>query len=68
MPCLLRIDSIRLVMKQLPDEKELAELVEMARIHAEKAKAMSEFAFSVAQKYQKRMHDIRVAVIQQQEA
>ncbi len=55
-------------MKQLPDEKELAELVEMARIHAEKAKAMSELATAIAQKYQKRMHDIRVAVIQQQEA
>lgn len=68
MPCLLRIDSIRPVMKQLPDEKELAELVEMARIHAEKAKAMSEFATAIAQKYQKRMHDIRLAAKKQQEA
>ena len=55
-------------MKQLPDQKELAELVEMARITAEKARAMSELATAIAQKYQKRMHDIRQAAIQEQEA
>lgn len=54
-------------MKQLPDEKELAELVEMARIHAEKAKAMSELATAIAQKYQKQMHDIRQAAIKEKQ-
>lgn len=55
-------------MKQLPDEKELAELVEMARIHADKARAMSELATAIAQKYQKRMHDIRQEARQEQQA
>lgn len=53
-----------LVMKQLPDEKELAELVELARIAAEKARAMSDMATVIAQKYQKRMHAVRQAAIQ----
>ena len=55
-------------MKQLPDEKELAELVELARIAAEKARAMSDMATAIAQKYQKRMHEVRQAAIQKQKA
>lgn len=54
-------------MKHLLDEKELAELVEMARIAAEKAKGMSDLAAAIAQKYQKRMSEIRQAAPQKQE-
>ena len=37
-------------MKQLPDEKELAEIVELARIAAEKARNFYEMATVMAQK------------------
>ncbi len=48
-------------MKQLPSEKELQDLLEMARIAAEKARETSELATAIAHKYQKRMHEIRLA-------
>lgn len=41
-------------MKQLPDEKELIELVEMARIAAEKAKLMYEATDAIATKWERR--------------
>jgi hypothetical protein len=48
-----------LTMKRLPDEKELAELVELARTAAEKARGMSELATAIAQKHQKCMDEIK---------
>lgn len=53
-------------MKQLPDEKDLAELVEVARVAAEKAKAMSDLATALACKY-KNQHD-RHLVTRKQES
>lgn len=41
-------------MKQLPDEKELVELVEIARIAAHKARVMYETADAIAQKWQRK--------------
>lgn len=48
-------------MKQLPDEKELVELVEMARIAAEKAKIMYETADAIAKKWEGRFQAKRAA-------
>lgn len=46
-------------MKRLPDEKELAELVEITRTAAEKSREMSDLATAIAQKYQKHMFEIK---------
>ena len=54
-------------MKQLPAEKELVELVEMARIAAEKARIMYETADAIATKWERRLEAKRAAK-QQQEA
>lgn len=48
-------------MKQLPNEKELSELVEMARIAAEKAKATYETADAIATKWEHRFEAKRAA-------
>lgn len=40
-------------MKELPDEKTLSELVEMAKITAEKAKAMSDLATEIEEKWRR---------------
>lgn len=42
-------------MKQLPDEKELLELLEMARIAEQKARETSELATKIAYKWQRRL-------------
>lgn len=42
-------------MKQLPDEKELVELVEMSRIAAQKAKVMYETADAIAKKWERKL-------------
>lgn len=42
-------------MKQLPDEKELLELLEMARIAEHKARETSELATKIAYKWQRRL-------------
>ncbi|MGL4622383.1 hypothetical protein [Chroococcidiopsis sp.] len=44
-------------MNQLPDEKELAELVEIARVATEKAKAMYMTADTIAKKWERRLAD-----------
>jgi hypothetical protein len=44
-------------MNQLPDEKELAELVEMARVADEKAKIMYETADTIAKKWERKLAD-----------
>lgn len=54
-------------MKQLPDEKELAELVEMARIAAEKAKLTYETVDAIAKKWESRF-EARRSAQQKQEA
>lgn len=46
-------------MKQLPEEKELLELLEMARVAAEKARQTSELATAIALKWQKRLENRR---------
>ena len=48
-------------MKQLPSEKELIELVEMARIAAEKAKVTFDTADAIATKWERRFEAKRVA-------
>lgn len=50
-----------ITMKELPDEKILLELLEMALVAEQKAREMSEFATAIASKYQKRMSEIRQA-------
>jgi hypothetical protein len=47
----------KLVMKYLPDKRELTELVEMARIALDKAKAMYKTADNIATKWEKRLAD-----------
>jgi hypothetical protein len=42
-------------MNQLPNEKELAELVEIARVAAEKARIMYETADNIATKWERRL-------------
>lgn len=42
-------------MNQLPNEKELAELVEIARVAAEKAKIMYETADKIATKWEQKL-------------
>ena len=42
-------------MKQLPDEKELVELVEMARIAAQKARVMYETADAIATQWERKL-------------
>lgn len=42
-------------MKQLPNEKELANLVEMARVAQDKAKKFADLAEAFAQKWEKRL-------------
>ncbi|MBE9019306.1 hypothetical protein IQ272_24870 [Chroococcidiopsidales cyanobacterium LEGE 13417] len=42
-------------MNQLPNEKELAELVEIARVASEKAKIMYETADNIATKWEKKL-------------
>lgn len=53
-------------MKQLPDEKELAEIVELARIASEKARSLYEMATVMAQKCQFQT-DTRVVANHKQE-
>ena len=53
-------------MKQLPNEKELIELVELARIAAEKAKVMSNTADAIATKWERRFEAKRVVKKQQE--
>lgn len=48
-------------MKQLPEEKELLELVEMARVAAEKARETSELTTAIALKWQQRLENRRAA-------
>lgn len=42
-------------MKQLPEEKELLELLEMARIAEQKARETSELATAIALKWKQRL-------------
>ena len=49
-----------LAMKQLPDEKELLELLEMARIVEQQARETSELATEIAYKWQRRL-ETRIA-------
>lgn len=53
-------------MKQLPEEKELLELVEMARVAAEKARQTSEFVTAIALKWERRL-EARRATKEKQE-
>ena len=48
-------------MKELPDEKELLELLEMARTAEEKAKKFAELAEAFAQKWEGRLKDRQAA-------
>lgn len=54
-------------MKELPDEKTLAELVELGKSFEDQARKLYEMAEAFAQKYEKRLHEVRVAETQKQE-
>jgi hypothetical protein len=51
--------------KELPDEKTLSELVEMAKIAAEKAKAMSDLATEIEEKWRRRLEYRRFAALEE---
>jgi len=51
--------------KELPDEKTLSELVEMAKIAAEKAKAMSDLATEIEEKWRRRLEYRREAALEE---
>ena len=53
-------------MKQLPEEKELLELLEMARIAEQKARETSELATAIALKWKQRLENRPVAKDKQQ--
>ena len=46
-------------MKELPDEKTLAELVELGKSFEDQARKLYEMAEAFAQKYEKRLHEVR---------
>ena len=46
---------------------ELAEIAEIAKAAEQKAKEMSELATAIAQKYQKRLHEIKQTSTEKQE-
>lgn len=48
-------------MKQLPEDKELLELLEMARIAEQKARETSELATAIAMKWKRRLENRRAA-------
>ena len=48
-------------MKELPDEKTLAELVELGKSFEDQARNLYEMAEAFAQKYEKRLHEVRLA-------
>jgi len=50
-----------MAMKELPDEKELLELLEMARSAEEKAKKFAELAEAFSQKWESRLKDRQAA-------
>jgi hypothetical protein len=51
--------------KELPDEKTLSELVEMAKIAAEKAKVMSDLATEIEEKWRRRLEYRRFAAVEE---
>jgi len=51
-------------MKQLPDEQTLLELLEMARVAADKAKSMADLATEIDDKWRARLEKKRLAAIQ----
>lgn len=53
-------------MKKLPDEKTLAELVELGKSFEDQARKLYEMAEAFAQKYEKRLHEARLAEAQKQ--
>ena len=48
-------------MKELPDEKTLAELVELGKSFEDQARKLYEMAEAFAQKYEKRLQEVRLA-------
>lgn len=50
-------------MKELPDEKTLLELLEMAKIASEKAKAMSDLATEIDEKWRVKLEARRLAEV-----
>lgn len=54
-------------MKQLPDEKTLLEILELARDFEQSAREMCEMSTAIAHKYQKKVSESRQATAQKQE-
>lgn len=48
-------------MKDLPDEKALAELVELGKSFEDQARKLYEMAEAFAQKYERRLNEVRFA-------
>ncbi len=53
-------------MKELPDEKTLTELVELGKSFENQARKLYEMAEAFAQKYEIRLHEVRLAEAQEQ--
>lgn len=53
-------------MKELPDEKTLAELVELGKSFEDQARKLYEMTEAFAQKYEKRLQEVRLAEAQEQ--
>lgn len=53
-------------MEELPGEKTLVELVEMSKSFEEQARKLYKMAEAFAQKYEKRLHEVRLAETQKQ--
>ena len=53
-------------MKDLPDEKTLAELVELGQSFEHQARKLYEMAEAFAQKYEKRLDEVKLAQAQKQ--
>lgn len=55
-----------MIMKKLPDEKTLLEILELAKEMEQSAREMCELTTQIAWKYQKRVQQIKVAKHRQQ--
>ena len=53
--------------EQVPNEKELMEILELAKVGEQKLKEMSEFATAMAEKWQRKAEARRAAAAQKQE-
>jgi Cdc6-like AAA superfamily ATPase len=55
-------------MRKLPDEEDLQELVEMAKIFEQQIKEQCDLAGTIYEKYEKRICEIKELKVQKQEA